>query len=172
MLRATFKIPRASISMLGLGSGSLSKPSTEHARFIHRPAHRYIYLEANIMAFIWISWLRYCSFIFNDSELDVFLSVNQYFYLLNCDLAETLSFMTNWMIHNIFVVLSEMTMVLSISIFWPEMAKMLCIFIVRCGTTKMLKILHASILYSKLMMETHYLYYKALINLIDIYKYP
>jgi len=76
------------------------------------------------------------------------------------------------MIHNIFVVLSEMTMVLSISIFWPEMAKMLCIFIVRCGMTKMLKILHASILYSKLMMETHYLYYKALINLIDIYKYP
>jgi len=159
MLRATFKIPRASISMLGLGSGSPSKPSTEHARFIRRPAHRYIYLEANIMAFIWISWLRYCSFIFNDSELDVFLSVNQYFYLLNCDLAETLSFMTNWMIHNIFVVLSEMTMVLSISIFWLEMAKML-------------KILHASILYSKLMMEIHYLYYKALINLIDIYKYP
>src|SRR5436309_16055391 len=34
MLRATFKIPRASISMLGLGSGSPSKPSTEHARFI------------------------------------------------------------------------------------------------------------------------------------------
>src|SRR5436190_8476174 len=37
MLRATFKIPRASISMLGLGSESLRKPSTEHARFIHRP---------------------------------------------------------------------------------------------------------------------------------------
>src|SRR5437773_2513549 len=37
MLRATFKIPRASISMLGLGLGSPSKPSTEHARFIRRP---------------------------------------------------------------------------------------------------------------------------------------
>ena len=39
MLRATFKIPRASISMLGLGSGSPSKPSTEHAQFILRPDH-------------------------------------------------------------------------------------------------------------------------------------
>src|SRR5205814_2653615 len=33
----TFKIPRASISMLGLGSESPSKLSTEHALFICRP---------------------------------------------------------------------------------------------------------------------------------------
>src|SRR5436309_9452850 len=47
MLRATFKIPRASISMLGLGSGSPSKSSTEHARFIPRPGRGYRFIEGH-----------------------------------------------------------------------------------------------------------------------------